>query len=73
MEREVHNLVMDSLRDLLAELLEEMCKDVVIEPPLLPLTGEASITQRLYNNNNKKTAAPESIRDLDLNLRPVAY
>ena len=24
----------------LAELLEEICKDVVIEPPLLPLTGE---------------------------------
>ena len=30
----------NSLRDLLAELLEEICKDVVIEPPLLPLTGE---------------------------------
>ena len=24
----------NSLRDLLAELLEEICKDVVIEPPL---------------------------------------
>ena len=30
----------NSLRDLLAELLEEICKDVVVEPPLLPLTGE---------------------------------
>ena len=30
----------NSLRDLLAELLEEICKDVVIEPTLLPLTGE---------------------------------
>ena len=29
----------NSLRDLLAELLEETCKDVVIEPPLL-VTGE---------------------------------
>ena len=32
----------NSLRDLLAlaELLKEICKDVVIEPALLPLTGE---------------------------------
>ena len=30
----------NSLRDLLAELLEEICKDVVTEPPLLPLSGE---------------------------------
>ena len=32
----------NSLRDLLAKLMEEICKDVVIEPPLLPLTGEMS-------------------------------
>ena len=31
-----------SIRDLFAELLSEICKDVVTEPPLLglPLTGE---------------------------------
>ena len=30
----------NSLRDLTGELLDEVCKDVVIEPKLLPLTGE---------------------------------
>ena len=30
----------NSLRDLFAEILEEVCSDVQIEPPLLPLTGE---------------------------------
>ena len=30
----------NSLRDLLAELLKELCKYVVIEPALLPSTGE---------------------------------
>ena len=29
-----------SLRDLLAELLKDICKDVVIEPALLPITSE---------------------------------
>ena len=31
------------------------------------------ISLRGYIYNNKKTAAPESIKDLDFNLRPVAY
>ena len=30
----------NSIRDLFAELLSEVCKDVITEPPLLPLTGE---------------------------------
>ena len=30
----------NSLRDLLTELLKEICKDVETEPALLPLTGE---------------------------------
>ena len=30
----------NSIRDLFAELISEICKDVVTEPPLLPLTGE---------------------------------
>ena len=30
----------NSNRDLFAELLSEVCKDVITEPPLLPLTGE---------------------------------
>ena len=30
----------NSIRDLFAELFNEICKDVVTEPPLLPLTGE---------------------------------
>ena len=29
-----------SLRDLIAEILEDVCSDVEVEPPLLPLTGE---------------------------------
>ena len=30
----------NSIRDLFAELLSEVCKDVITEPPLLPRTGE---------------------------------
>ena len=30
----------NSLRDLIAEILDEVCSDVEVEPPLLPLTGE---------------------------------
>ena len=30
----------NSLRDLIAEILIEVCSDVEVEPPLLPLTGE---------------------------------
>ena len=30
----------NSIRDLFTELLSEICRDVVTEPPLVPLTGE---------------------------------
>ena len=30
----------NSLTDLFAEILDEICSDVEIEPPLIPLTGE---------------------------------
>ena len=30
----------NSLRDLIAEILDEVCSDVEVEPPLLPLTGK---------------------------------
>ena len=40
----------NSLRDLFAEIFEEVCSDVQIEPPLLPLTGE-----KLPHGSNTET------------------
>ena len=34
------NIRHNNVRDLTARILTEVCKDVEIEPPLLPLTGE---------------------------------
>ena len=51
----------NSLRDLLAELLEEICKDVVIQPPLRPLTGE------------KRPQGPTLVMVLDWTLAVLTY
>ena len=49
------------MRDLLAELLEEICKDVVIQPPLRPLTGE------------KRPQGPTLVMVLDWTLAVLTY
>ena len=42
----------DTVRDKFGKLLNEVCNDVEIEPPLLPLTGE-----NLAQNSNKSEEA----------------
>ena len=45
----------NELRDLTAEWLQEMCHDVTVEPPLLPLNGEL-ITPSSANCSNTARA-----------------
>jgi len=50
----------NEIRDILAKLLDEVCRDVEIEPPLLPLTGE---TLNKTSNNTDEARLDFSARD----------
>jgi len=41
-------------RDITAELLSKVCKDVAIEPPLQPLSGEALTPQTAYRQDDAR-------------------
>ena len=48
------SIIHNDLRDLTATLLSKVCKDVEIEPKLIPLTGE-EIGSRTASTTNKLT------------------
>ena len=44
----------DEVRDLTAEMLKEVCRDVSVEPPLLPLNGEVFSHQTANTSNDAR-------------------
>ena len=46
----------NSLRDLTANILKEVCKDVSVEPPILSLTGERFVNKTTRTGDEAKPA-----------------
>ena len=44
----------NSLRDLTANILKEVCKDVSVEPPILSLTGERFVNKTTRTGDEAK-------------------